>query len=226
MKKVFEALINFLVGLVTAILASNPFVFKVLNRLGVHNDEFKYTVISLLVTLFMTSLVLFTKHMTKFISPLKIKITSDKNEIEFVPNSQVYEPKELEIRYEITPGGKTTMKVLKGLNIDLLVFFNPNYIDMTLENDTRWDIANNKQENLEFTEKKNQLHYLVLKNFLFEGKINNTYKTSARIKIRPKRVQNQEISLNYSVQSKVNIISALICKVSIFDFKCKGVKNG
>ena len=46
------------------------------------------------------------------------------------------------------------MWMLKRLNVDLLVFFNPNYIDIALEEDKKWDFSGKEQEGLGFTERK------------------------------------------------------------------------
>lgn len=45
------------------------------------------------------------------------------------------------------------------------------------------------------------------------------------MEICPKRIQNQEISLDYAMKSKKKMISTLLCKVHICDFKCKGVTD-
>lgn len=71
----------------------------------------------------------------------------------------------------------------------------------------------------------NQLHFLVLNSYFSEGKANKKYTVSVGMEICPKRIQNQEISLDYAMKSKKKMISTLLCKVHICDFKCKGVTD-
>lgn len=101
----------------------------------------------------------------------------------------------------------------------------PNYIDIALEEDKKWDFSGKEQEGLGFTEKMNQLHFLVLNSYFSEGKANKKYTVSVGMEICPKRIQNQEISLDYAMKSKKKMISTLLCKVHICDFKCKGVTD-
>jgi hypothetical protein len=228
MKSVFEALAKFLVGFLTAIIVSNKanILLKLLINMGIHNRSLQNTIVSLLVTFFVTCIVAILDHVyTNILFPMKINITSEQNEVKFKPNNNIYEPQRLNMHYEITPGGSLTMWMLKKLNVDLLVFFNPNYIDIALEEDKKWDFSGKEQEGLGFTEKMNQLHFLVLNSYFSEGKANKKYTVSVGMEICPKRIQNQEISLDYAMKSKKKMISTLLCKVHICDFKCKGVTD-
>lgn len=228
MKNVFEALAKFLVGFLTAIIVSNKanILLKLLTNIGIYNRSLQNTIVSLLVTFFITCIVAISDHVYRnVLFPMKISVTSEQNEVKFKPNNNIYEPQRLDMYYEIIPGGKLTMWMLKRLDVDLFVFFNPDYIDIALEEDKKWDFSGNEQEELGFTEKMNQLHYLVLNRYFSEGKANKKYNVSVRMKICPKRIQNQEISLDYAIKSKKKWISTLLCKVNICDFKCKGVAD-
>ncbi|MFR0612668.1 hypothetical protein ACLUW2_09435 [Limosilactobacillus balticus] len=228
MKKIFEALTKFSVGFLTAVIVSNKtnILLKLLISIGIYNRSLQNTIVSLLVTFLVTCIItILDRVYTNILFPMKISITSEQNEVKFKPNNNIYEPQRLNMYYEITPGGKLTMWLLKRLNVDLLIFFNPNYVDIVLEEDKKWNFSGNKQEGLEFTEQMNQLHYLVLSSYFSEGKTNKKYTVSVRMKICPKRIQNQEISLDYAMKSKKKMISSLLCKVQICDFKCKGVTD-
>lgn len=231
MKRIFKVLFEFLVAFSTAIIVSNRSIclFKLLTNLGIHNSNLQNTVISFIVTFIANVALVFLSHIYfKIFFPMQVAVTSDKNQITFAANNNnEYEPQELNMCYEVTPGGKFTMWILKRSSIDLLIFFNPDYVDMTLEEDKKWAL-DSRQEKLEFTEKKNQLHYLVLEKYFPEGKVNKKFTVSVQMKIRPKKVQNQEISLNYDIKGKKKINTVLfriLFKVNICNLKCKGVGN-
>ncbi|MFR0542128.1 hypothetical protein ACLUXR_02060, partial [Limosilactobacillus reuteri subsp. suis] len=106
MKSVFEALAKFLVGFLTAIIVSNKanILLKLLINMGIHNRSLQNTIVSLLVTFFVTCIVAILDHVyTNILFPMKINITSEQNEVKFKPNNNIYEPQRLNMHYEITP---------------------------------------------------------------------------------------------------------------------------
>ena len=93
MKSVFEALAKFLVGFLTAIIVSNKanILLKLLINMGIHNRSLQNTIVSLLVTFFVTCIVAILDHVyTNILFPMKINITSEQNEVKFKPNNNIY----------------------------------------------------------------------------------------------------------------------------------------
>ena len=230
MKKIFKALEKCIIGFVVAWIISNkssfiskPF-YNVFNIFNIKNESLQISIVSLIVTSTIVILQHCFLYFISFFKPINIEINTDRNRIQFVPESEnLYNSKKNEFEFVVTPGGYLTMFILKKCKLQLVLFFNPDYMNVGLENDSKWNF-NNKLENSEFLECNSKVYYYVLEKYSIEGKEKSIYNTSVMLEMVPRLMKDRKSSLSYDIKGKFSKLIKILCKVRLCEFECKSEK--
>lgn len=222
-KKIGKAIAGFIIGFLTAIIVNDKtcMLFTLFKQLKINNVELQNGIISLWSTLIVTIVGEFFQWILKFLSPAKIKIENDNNRINFhVQSDKQYMTKKIEFRCNVIPGGRMSMWLLKKLNATLILSFNPNYIQMTSENDSKWSIDNNDDKE-EVSVNNNKLFWSLLTEYDVNVRNLKNYDTSVCLEIVPIVMKKQKTILGYTWNSHFQWIINRLCKVDLCVLECE-----
>ncbi|MCM0596388.1 hypothetical protein KAR50_00825, partial [Periweissella fabaria] len=152
MNTVYNAILSFLISLFALIIASNTnnLIYAFLDKLSL--NSFHAAGLSLCITLFTTILQgilrflkkYVIKFIDKFFGRISIECTfyleneNDSECIYFTPVKGTYVERQINVDISIKPSGTFIMWLSKKMKIGMTVFFNPNIVDIILENDDDW----------------------------------------------------------------------------------------
>ncbi|OTN78262.1 hypothetical protein [Enterococcus faecium] len=218
---------TFVISFVIALLITNNenWIFSILNSLGLTNEIFQKTVLSLTVTAGIGLIKLFLYGFSRFIlnnlQPLEIKLilTNGKfaieKPIEFYPIDSEYEEQQIDMIISFKPKGKLNMIIMKYFGIIIDIYFNPNILDIYFENG--WESQNPSFEVVERSIKVNLLSQISIKGKKFFDREHVIQET---ILIKPIRVKNTETYLDYNFSSiKHGMLSRLFTQKIELDYK-------
>lgn len=237
-KSCIKILIAFGVTFITAITASNNknFVFNFLSQLGFSDPTIQKAVLSGLIvatvgivqqvlSLLNTMLLWNIKKYFKRLSlDINFKVNNrSKQSITFKPIGGEYEEVQVDVELKITPAGKISLYILKICGLQLEIFFNPQIIDVTLENDREWL---NQKTNTKINNKQ-ALCVGVLENFRLGGMSMKPFILTESVIILPKRVNKETAYIDFKLTSVIgNRLCRALCNSNMkeLNIECEGGK--
>ena len=224
MKKIVNAITGFIIGFLTAIIINDKtnILFILFKQFKISNVELQNSIISLCSTLIVTIVREFFQWIFKFLAPAKLKIENDNARVDFcVHSNKQYIPKKIEFRCNVIPGGWMSMWLLKKLNVTLILSFNPNYIQMIPEDDSKWLVDDDVNKAEEVSINDNQLYWSLLTKYNINIKNPQKYDTSVCLEIIPIRIKKQKVVLGYNWSGSFKWIINWLCKVDLCVLECE-----
>lgn len=238
--KVGKLCVAFFVTLFTVILASDNrnIIYTFLENHGFKDEVMKKAVLSALIALLLgliqatiwllNKLFIWwlSKYFKKLLIELEFKVDGrvSKN-AKFEPKNKQYTEKKVNVKLVITPAGKFSMYILKHLDIGIDIFFNPQILDITLENDLEWLGENSSSVDVKL-DGKQSLGVLLLKDYKLGGIKTEPFERTVPFFIMPRRLADATTSVNFKINSYwMNKISRKMCSVSWkneLNISCKG----
>ncbi len=236
LEKIWKLILVFITTFSTVILASNKqnFVYTFLSNHGYTDTVTQKAILSALIALVVgiiqAFLWLFGKLFLWIISNYFKRLLIDicfkvdgrnKKSITFQPEVDNYVEKKVEVVLRITPAGKLSMFLLKIFDIQVNLFFNPEILDINLENDSEWmgETANAKLDD------NQALNLFLLKDYVLGGSKNKPFKRTETIFIIPKRVKSDTTYVDFKINAFLGSkISNIMCEVKLndLDVTCEG----
>lgn len=238
--KVAKLCVAFFITLFTVILASDNrnIIYIFLENHGFKDEVMKKAVLSALIALFLgliqaiiwllNKLFIWwvSKYFKKLLIELEFRVDGRVSKIaKFEPKDKQYTEKKVNVKLVITPAGKFSMYILKHLDIGIDIFFNPQILDITLENDLEWLGENPSSVDVKL-DGKQSLGVNLLRNYKLGGMKTEPFERSVPFFIMPRRLVDASTSVNFKVNSYwMNKISRKMCSVSWkneLNVRCKG----
>lgn len=234
--------VAFFVTLFTVILASDNrnIIYTFLENYGFKDEVVKKTVLSALIALFlgMIQAILWlikklfiwwlSKYFNKLLIELEFRVDGRVSKIaKFEPKDKQYTEKKVNVKMVITPAGKFSMYLLKHLDIGIDIFFNPQILDITLENDLEWMGQNPPSLDVKLNGKQS-LEICLLRDYKLGGIKTKSFERTVPFFIMPRRLADATTSVDFKINSDwMNKISGKMCSVRCnneLDVSCKGEK--
>lgn len=238
--KVGKLFVAFFITLFTVILASNNrnIIYTFLENHGFKDEVMKKAVLSALIVLLLGLIQVIiwllnklfiwwlSKYFKKLLIELEFRVDGRVSKMaKFEPKGKKYTEKKVNVKLMITPAGKFSMYILKHLDIGIDIFFNPQILDITLENDSAWLGENPSSVDVKLDEKQS-LGVLLLRDYKLGGIKTEPFERTVPFFIMPRRLAYATTSVNFKINSYwMNKISRKMCSVSWkneLNVSCKG----
>lgn len=207
---------DFVLTIAVAFLATNQqnFIYHFLNGLNIKNIVFQKIVLSALVTfaIGLISVLLnwigfkINLFVSKFLKKASIepKFFSNNKSITklmFKKSGLSFEERQIELELSITPAGKISLFILKALKVKIEIFFNPQVLDITLKNDSKWM---SKKADV-YIDESQKLCINFFDTFRLGGMQNQPFKREESILIVPKRNNSQTTYVDFKISADIGV---------------------
>lgn len=199
-KQFSEILKTFILSLGILMFATSKinFIPNLLNTLGVENEVVENTLISIIITASIEVVKLLSSWL---FAKVKVEMSthvngSERSEIVFKPTSDSeYEKEYVKIRLIISTPANFLTYLVKKLNLSLEIYFNPEILDISFENE--WDHEN--LNNYKMDGRKIRIN--LLEDIIIGGKLYSKQPHNLNIPtmILPIRIEEKDTNLDYTV---------------------------
>lgn len=212
MKKVWNGFKTLVITILTVLVASNHtnFIYVGLERVGLADETIKKVILGALITFAIILIEAFLSCLFKilgkmflvYLSRITIQVSIDNsgrqpNKIVFEPFNGEYEEKIIALNIAITPKGKLIMKILKKLNFQFSIFFNPKILDVEPFNNPNFSEIKDVSSNMD------RIDYSILMNYDLDAINHLQYEKTIKFIVKPKRVEDDQCNLSYSIKSNI-----------------------
>lgn len=212
MKKVWNGFKTLVITILTVLVASNHtnFIYVGLERVGLADETIKKVILGALITFaiilieaFLSCLFkilgkMFLVHLSRITIQVSINNSGRQpNKIVFEPFNGEYEEKIIALNIAITPKGKLIMKILKKLNFQFSIFFNPKILDVEPINNPNFSEIKDVSSNMD------RIDYSILMNYDLDAINHLQYEKTIKFIVKPKRVEDDQCNLSYSIKSNI-----------------------
>lgn len=208
MKNFVKSLLSFSITVSVAIISfdNGNVTYTVLDSFGIKELALKKIILTALIAFFIASInAVLLSIKNKFFNRLEVGLefqVDGKNirDVEFIPRSDQYHEKKIDIRLIITPGSNISMFFLKRFDFKIDVFFNPTILDVTLESDPSFTSDLEENSSIRMNQ-EGILSFFPLKNFQLGGRKKDTFHKTGSFFIKPIRLTNDTTQIDFKLNN-------------------------
>ncbi len=208
MKNFLKSFCSFLLTVSVAIIAfdNGNKIYTVFELFGIKELALKKVILTALITLLialMNAVLLSIKNkcFNRLEVGLKFQVDGrDMRDVEFIPSSNQYKEKKIDISLIITPGSPISMIFLKYFDFKIDIFFNPTILDVTLELDPIFMTDLEEKSSISMN-KEGVLSFFLLKDFQFGGRNKCKFVKTGSFFIKPIRLTNDTTQIDFKLNN-------------------------